>query len=266
MSPDRVSPDRVIPDREAQVTRAFVSISGALVHGYDTVDLLTELTRDCAEMLDVASAGLLLADGAGVLHVLAASSEATLELETFQVQRDEGPCRDCFESGKPVLVPRLEEASQCWPAFVPHARAAGFVSVHAVPMRMRDACLGALGLFGTTEGVLSDADLSLAQSLADVASIALVQQQASLDKDTVNQQLQTALSSRITVEQAKGVLSQRGGIGMAEAFGALRQYARDHNLKLADLAQQLIERRLDPQRLLDEVASRSPSGKGRTRP
>ena len=236
--------------RERDVTRAFVELASSLVRGYDVVDLLSRLTADCAELLDVASAGLLLADGRGVLHVMAASSERTRQLEVFQVQRADGPCRDCYLDGTPVSAPDLTKEIDRWPHFAPAALEAGFVSVHAVPMRLRSTMLGALGLFGTTAGDLDPDDLSLGQALADVASVALVQDKAAADQRTVNEQLQTALDSRIVLEQAKGVIAQQGSLPMDEAFAVLRRYARDHNLRLTAVAEAVVTRRLPARQLL----------------
>ena len=182
----------MIDSRERDVTQAFVSLASHLANGYDVVDLLNDLTVDCARLLDIASAGLLLADGRGVLHVMAASSDRTRQLEVFQLQRAEGPCRDCFHGRAAISVPDLAAESARWPQFVPAALDAGFVSVHALPMRLRDNVLGALGLFGTTVGALGQDDLSLGQALADVASVAFVQDNAAADRIAVNEQLQTS--------------------------------------------------------------------------
>ena len=243
--------------RERDVAEAFVSLASHLANGYDVVDLLNDLTMDCSRLLDIASSGLLLADGRGILHVMAASSERTRQLEVFQLQRADGPCRDCFLEGDAVLVPDLAAESARWPQFVPAALAAGFASVHALPMRFRDSVLGALGLFGTTVGALRPEDLTLGQALADVASVALVQDTAATDRTAVNEQLQTALTSRIVLEQAKGVLAQRGELDMAEAFAALRQFARDHNLRLTKVAQAVVSRTLPVEAVLDHAAVRA---------
>jgi transcriptional regulator with GAF, ATPase, and Fis domain len=250
--------------REKDVTQAFVALASSLVTGHDVVDLLNDLVNDCARLLDVASAGLLLADGRGVLHVLAASSQRTHHLEVFQVQREEGPCLDCYRDAAPVSVPDLEQMADRWPQFVKAARMAGFASVHALPMRMRDHTLGALGLFGTTAGALNDDDLTLGQALADVASVALIQDKVAADRTAVNAQLQTALTSRVVIEQAKGVLAQQGNTDMAEAFGVLRRYSRDHNLRLTDVASATVSRTLPAQQLLDYVQSRTASQAKRT--
>jgi GAF domain-containing protein len=247
-------------DRERPVTEAFVSLAKSLVDGVDTVDLLTELTSDCARLLDIASAGLLLADTTGVLHVMAASSERTRDLEVFQVQRDQGPCLDCFHTGVPVSVDDLADQAQRWPQFVATATELGFVSVHAVPMRLRTNILGALNLFGTRAGPLSEEDLRLAQALADVASIAIVADHAAADSATVNRQLQTALTSRVVLEQAKGLLAQLGDLDMDQSFAALRRYARDHNQGLSDLARALVARAVTAQPILDHATAKGVLG------
>lgn len=243
---------------ESDVTEAFVSLAGGLAAGDDVVELLTTLTTQCARLLDVASAGLLLADERGVLHVLAASSERTRELEAFQVQREDGPCRDSYLGGAAISVPDLAAETGRWPQFVPHALAVGFVSVHALPMRLRQVKLGTLGLFGTAVGDLNTGDLSLGQALADVASVALVQDRTASDRAAMNAQLQTALTSRVVLEQAKGVLAQQGQLDMPEAFVVLRRYARDNNLRLTDLATAVVHRRV-PGRLLLAHAERRTS-------
>ena len=242
---------------ENDVTRAFVALSGALAAGDDVVELLTTLTGQCARLLDVASAGLLLADDRGVLHVLAASSERTRELEVFQLQREDGPCRDSYLGGAAISVPDLAAETDRWPLFAPHALEAGFASVHALPMRLGQAKLGTLGLFGTTVGKLDAEDLSLGQALADVASVALVRDRTSSDQAAINAQLQTALSSRVVLEQAKGVLAQQGQLEMQEAFLVLRRYARDHNLRLTDLATAVAELQVPGRLLLDHAQTKT---------
>jgi ANTAR domain/GAF domain len=252
-------------DRERQVTEAFVALASSLASGYDVVDLLNSLTAECARLLDVASAGLLLADRTGVLHVLAASTEHTRQLELFQLQREEGPCLDCYRTGQAVTATDLSKAVDRWPQFVAGAQLAGFASVHALPMRLRENTLGTLGLFGTTVGALNPEDLVLGQALADVASVALLHDRASADKAVVNEQLQNALTSRVAIEQAKGVLAEHGQLDMADAFAMLRRYARDHNERLTDVAQQVVGRSLTAQDLLDHVMARKPRrGRGTT--
>jgi transcriptional regulator with GAF, ATPase, and Fis domain len=243
----------VTVDRERAVTRAFVSIASSLANGHDAAELLAQLTADCARLLDVASAGLLLADRKGTLQVLAASSETTRNLELFQLQSKEGPCLECYRLGQPISVADLSADRQRWPRFAAAALDAGFASVHAVPMRLQNHMLGGLGLFGTEVGALNEEDLSLGQALADVASVSLVQERADADSKSVTDQLQTALDSRVIIEQAKGLLGQLGSLDMDQAFAVLRRFSRDNNRRLADVARALVARDLSGQQLLDHA-------------
>ncbi|WP_134768046.1 GAF and ANTAR domain-containing protein [Nocardioides sp. 1609] len=244
-------------NRERDIIDAFVELSHELVDDYDVVEMLSRLTTSCAALLDVASAGLLLADSSGVLHLAASSSERIAHLELFQLQRDEGPCLDCYHSGEAITVPDLEAAEHRWPQFVAAARAGGHRSVHALPMRLRGHRLGTLGLFGTTVGDLNAEDLGLAQAMVHVASVAIVNEKAASDRNLINAQLQRALTSRIVLEQAKGVLAQSGDLAMGDAFNLLRGYARDHGLKLSDLAAEVVERRLRIETLLAHAGAGS---------
>lgn len=237
--------------RERVVTAAFVSIADGLLAGYDVVDLYAGLTADCTRILDVAAAGLMIADAAGVLQVVGASSESARRLELFALQSQEGPCLDCHRTGAPVSVGDLRRPGSPWPRFVPAARAAGIVSVHALPMRLGDQVLGVLGLFGDVPGELNDDDLRLGEALTRVAGLVLGAGRAAADKAALNAQLQIALDSRVVLEQAKGVLAQLGGLDMAESFAALRRYSRDHSRRLADVAEAVVSRELGARAVLD---------------
>ena len=189
--------------REARVLEAVVSLVDRVLVDFDVLDLLTELTERCAQLLDIAAAGFLLADPFDQLRVVAATTEQARDMELFQLQADQGPCVECFLSGQPVSVADLASAAQRWPRFVPAARAAGFASVHAVPMRAAGLVLGTLGLFGTETGELAERDLLVAQTLAHLACVATVQGQAPTPS-IVMPRLRSALTDRVVVEQAKG--------------------------------------------------------------
>jgi GAF domain-containing protein len=222
--------------RETLLVRTFVELTDSLVDDYDVVDLLTLLSDRCVEVLDVAAAGIMLASPTGELRVVASSSEAMRLLEVFEEQSEEGPCPDAFRSGQPVLAESLEASGTRWPRFGPMAHDAGFRSVYALPMRVRQQAIGALNLFRTTEGTLEPPDLYAAQSLADVATIAIVHQRAAEQAREVNEQLSRALQSRIVVEQAKGMLAERLNVDVDAAFELLRCRAWRRSARLAEVA------------------------------
>ena len=236
--------------RETQLVRTFVELADTLVNDFDVVDFLHLLTRRATEILDAAEAGLLMADPGGRLHVMASSSERTRSLELFQLQNEEGPCLDCYRSGTPLIVEDLNAETGRWPRFVPEARAIGFASVHALPMRLRDEVIGVLNLFGADPGRLSDADVTAGQAMADVATIGILQQRAIHQSHVTVDQLQGALTSRIITEQAKGILAERSGIALDEAFERLRHYARQHNRRLGEIARELIDGTLEAEALV----------------
>ncbi len=248
------------PSRETRVLHAVVSLVDSLLEDFDVVDLLTELTERCAELLDVSSAGLLLADSHRQLHLMAATSEATHDLELFQLQFDEGPCLDCYTTGQPVSVADLHLVEERWPRFIEAATDAGFASVYAVPMRAAGGVLGALNLFSTRVGELNDADQLLAQTLAHVACVAILQEHAPTPGGMLPQ-LQTAISSRIVVEQAKGFLRERLTMSVEEAFALLRRYAHTHGVHMTEVSRLLITVREDREAILASMQDlvRTPS-------
>jgi transcriptional regulator with GAF, ATPase, and Fis domain len=225
---------------ELQVADVFVELADTLVDDFDVLDFLHVLAQRSVLLLGVSAAGLLVTDGQGPLQVVAASSERTRLLELFQLQTDQGPCVDCFHSGQPVSVSDLARAGR-WPRFTAAAAEVGFASVHAVPMRLRAEVIGALNFFSTQPGTMDESKLRLGQALADVATIGLLQQRAIHRRDALTEQLQSALNSRILIEQAKGVLAERLHVGVEEAFTALRGAARSRNQRLSDLALAIVE-------------------------
>lgn len=223
------------------LSETFVELTDTMVADFDVIDFLHVLTDRSVVLLGAAAAGLLLADPRGELRVVAASSETARLLELFQLQSDQGPCLDCFRSGEPVAVADLDAEAQRWPRFTAAARQAGFAAVQALPMRLRDQVIGALNLFSATPGSFDPADVRVGQALADVATISLLHERSMRHSDILNEQLQTALNSRVIIEQAKGKLAERLDIDMTLAFAILRSAARDCNLRLADLAQAFVD-------------------------
>jgi transcriptional regulator with GAF, ATPase, and Fis domain len=242
------------PVREEVLTQTFVQLADSLVEGFDIIDLLAALVDRCVELLHVAAAGIVLADGAGSLHVMVASSEEVHRLEVLQIQTDEGPCPESYSTGAIVSDSDLRVAQLRWPRFATEAVGQGFLAVSAVPLRLRSRVIGALNLFHAAPGLLPQGDVRLAQAMADVASIAIVQDQALRAAEVRSDQLQHALDSRVAIEQAKGMLSERAQVGMDEAFGRLRSYARSNNRRLTAVAAEIVRGALP----IEVVAGGSP--------
>lgn len=226
--------------REALLTRTLVELADSLVDDFDVIDLLTVLADRCVEILDVDAAGLMLAGADGQLRVMASSSEAMRVLELFEIQAQEGPCLDCHRTGQPIVNQDLAAVNGRWPRFAPEALDAGFHAVHALPMRLRGSVIGALNLFRSGPGAMGQADIDVAQALADVATIAILQHRAALEAQVINEQLTHALNSRVVLEQAKGMVAEHLRLDVEQSFAILRNHARNHNLRLGDVADAVI--------------------------
>lgn len=232
--------------REALLNRTLVEIADTLVDEFDIVDLLSMLSARCVDVLDVDAAGIMLVAPDGELRVMASSSDAMRLVELFELQCQQGPCLDCYRTGEPVVNQDLASANGPWPRFAPVAIAAGFGAADAIPMRLRKETIGALNLFRTGPGSLGDDDVSVAQAMADIATIAILQHRAMHEANSVNEHLNHALASRIVIEQAKGIVAERKNLDMNQAFAYLRNHARIHHRRLGDVALDVVEGRLRP--------------------
>jgi transcriptional regulator with GAF, ATPase, and Fis domain len=224
--------------------RSIAEMADTLVEDYDVVDVLTGLADRCVSLLGVTAAGVMLASPGGNLGLVASSSETMRLLELFELQAQEGPCLDAFRTGERVEHQDLEAESSPWPSFSAAAVKEGFQSVSALPLRFRDVTLGALNLFSVTQEPMSEADVMVTRAFADLATLSIVQHRASAEAD-MNEQLSAALTSRVVIEQAKGVVAARADVDLGEAFSRLRAYARDNNLRLTDVAQAAVAGTLD---------------------
>jgi GAF domain-containing protein len=225
----------------AKLAQTFVRLADSLVDDFDVLDLLHVLTTRCAELLDVSAVGLMLADSQGQLRITVASSEDARLLDVFQIQNEEGPCLECYRGGQPVSARDLADAGTRWPRFSAAAVEQGFTAVVALPLRLRGQVIGALNLFGDSEGTeITEEAIPIAQALADVATIAILQDRLARDHNVLTDQLQIALDSRVAIEQAKGALSNQLSIGTDEAFVLLRDRARSTRQRLAEVAHEVV--------------------------
>jgi transcriptional regulator with GAF, ATPase, and Fis domain len=230
-----------VTTREELIADTFVELADTLVAEFDLIDFLHRLVERTVELVDADAGGLMLADQRGGLEVMAASSHASRLLELFEVQHDEGPCPDAFRSGLAVSRTDLAAMHAAWPHFTPRMAEAGFASAQAVPMRLRDQVIGALNVFRVSEGELSPADLTLAQALADVATVGLLQQRAISARELLAEQLQGALTTRVRIEQAKGILAERTGLDVDQVFELMRSHARRNGRPLSAVVDAVID-------------------------
>lgn len=229
--------------REALLARVFVRLADTLVSDFDIVDFLYGLSVSSREILGADAAGVMLTDGRGRLRVIASSEERMRLLELFELQGAQGPCLDAFSSGA-ALQAGASDSRARWPVFAVHASEVGFQRMCAVPLRVRDNVIGALNLFRSSDEAFTDTEMDIAQAMAEIAAVALIQERALREHTLLIEQLQTALNSRVIIEQAKGMLAEYLTVTADDAFLVLRTYARSHNRKLAEVASEIVERQL----------------------
>jgi GAF domain-containing protein len=240
-----------VTPRETLLSETFVALADTLVTDFDVIDFLSLLAQRCLTLFDAGEAGLLLADSNGKMQLAASSSHQMELLELLELQHDEGPCPDAYRSGTQIECTDLNDALDRWPTFAPAATEAGFRSALALPMRLRGNVIGALNLIRIDPGSLPAPDIAAAQALADVATIGLLQHRAAAESRVLTEQLQYALTSRVVIEQAKGVIAERLGLDMGDAFDLLRRYSRNQNQRLADTASGIVARTLETDLLRD---------------
>ena len=225
---------------------SLVEMADTLVDDYDVVDLLTGLTDRCVSLLGVSAAGVMLASPAGRARPGRLVQRGDALLELFELQAQEGPCLDAFRTGEPVGHVNLAAQSGRWPSFGAAARRAGFQSASALPLRLREVTIGALNLLSVTRAPIRRQTSSSPGPSPTWPRSASSSTGPALEAQRLNEQLSAALTSRVVIEQAKGVISERASTDLAEAFSRLRAYARNNNLRLTDVAQAAVDGTLDP--------------------
>ncbi|MGO8887978.1 MAG: GAF and ANTAR domain-containing protein [Streptosporangiaceae bacterium] len=242
--------------REALLARAFVRLADTLVTDFDIVEFLHGLSVDSVEILGAEAAGVMLVDGRGGLRLIASSEERMRLLELFELQGAQGPCLDAFSSGMPVQASAADSRVR-WPEFASQASEVGFQRMCAVPLRVRSDVIGAMNLFRGGDEPFTESEMEIAQAMAEMAAIALIQERALREHHLLAEQLQAALNSRVVIEQAKGMLAEYLNITVGDAFELLRQYARSHNRKLSAVSVDAVERKIP-----SAVLARRPGGSG----
>ncbi|WP_262060991.1 GAF and ANTAR domain-containing protein [Streptomyces sp. STR69] len=238
-------------NREGRLAAALVEAADTLTETFDLADYLRRLSDHCVELLSAWTAGVMLINGGEAVSLAGSSHREEVALDLLAAQHGGGPCLESYGSGRavPPVSIGVAHAAARWPEFTERALRHGIVATFAVPVRRRDTLLGALNVFvptlpnGGPDG--GRWELAVAQALADAAGLGLQNHRVYAQYRSLAGQLQEALSSRVRIEQAKGMLAERWQVGTDEAFVALRGYARRRRLPLDQVARQVIERGVD---------------------
>jgi GAF domain-containing protein len=226
--------------RERLMIDTFVELADTLAGDYDVADFLDLLIDRSLVLLVADVAGVLLESPAGHLRLAAGTSVEMEVIERAELSTGEGPCVEAYRTREAVIAPDISAERDRWPDVAPRLLELGMRSGHAFPLRLREDCIGALNLYRREARPFDTTAIRLAQALADVAAIGILQERKSRAAEERSARLQHALDSRIVIEQAKGVLAERHAVSPQRAFEVLRAYARDHNLKLRDVSDRIL--------------------------
>lgn len=234
-------------DREIRLAAALVEAADTLTEGFDPARYLQRLADHCVELLPARAAGVMLVGAGRAVSLAGSSRREDVALELLAAQHAGGPCLDSYGSGRPVPPVSIRAAHEDarWPDFTERALAHDIAATYAVPLRRHQTLLGALNVFVPSGGGAVESGLPLAQALADAAAVGLQNQRAFTEYRALAGQLQEALSSRVRVEQAKGMLAERWNTTADDAFGALRRYARGRRTPVDAVARAVLERSVD---------------------
>ncbi|MBF6354689.1 GAF and ANTAR domain-containing protein [Nocardia higoensis] len=236
----------------APLLEVLVRSVDTLVGDFDVVELAQQLVDSCVALTDGADAGLFVGNHLGELRMLAATDERARAL----VEAVDGPARHTYSTGAPAVVDDIAAAAVVWPDFATHASHRGYRSVYALPLRLRSDTLGALAVLGDGPKALNRAQLRAGQTLADLAAIGVAQHVLRPRVEPIQDRLPVALNDRATVEHAKALLAEHGGLDHAEAFARLRAHALRTGRRLAELAGGIVSGNIDAGTVLTVPARR----------
>jgi GAF domain-containing protein len=219
---------------EARLLTALRRYAQTMAADYDLTDVLHQLTHEVTNVLAITGAGIVLAGQDGRLAYATASTETIADLERVQEETQSGPCSEAFREQVVVAVPDLDDHSE-WDRYRQEAQRIGIRSVAGLPLGLGSERLGALNLYDDEPHEWTEEELSAARVLADMAAGYMIHEQLQ-DTRRLAEQLQTALDSRVVIEQAKGLVAADLQISIDDAFEVLRSTARSRNQTLRELA------------------------------
>ena len=233
------------PAAGPDVAAAFAELAETLASDLNIDTYLAAVCRLCVRLVEADSAAILYAAGDDGDSVSAAASDERSRMLALGapgtregVRPPDGPWTDCRQTGQLITIADLRAKLDRWPWFAKTALQAGYTTVTLVPVSSPDGIVGALALLGgTTPDV---AGILLALSLADAAGAGMAVSREHRRQEAAITQLQSALTSRVVIEQAKGILAERWKVAPDEAFCHLRRHARSSQRGLPEVARSVI--------------------------
>jgi GAF domain-containing protein len=223
---------------EAALMSALRLFAMRSVEDYDVGTVLDELGEQARTVLGLQGAGvtLLVREGTSQTKYITATDPATFAVEAAQDDLEQGACIESISLGHPVTADDITDFADRWPDYTPVVLDAGFRAVAGIPMVAAGRVVGALNAYRAEPGAWSRHDVETASVFASVATAYIANAAAYRDQAALSSQLQRALDSRVLIEQAKGVLAERNGVTLQQAFEAMRAHARAQRVRVEEVA------------------------------
>lgn len=227
------------PQRDDPIAQALVAFIQELTQKHTVQSVLECMADHCRELLPADGVGVLLLEEQQ-LTVATTNSKVGNAVESLEVELEEGPCVECVRVGHPIFVPDLAAAVDRYPRFVPRALEAGAGAIHALPMTGHGELVGSVNIVNLVPTELSDTSLGAARMLSDVAVSYIFAVRLHEETSALAGQLQSALDTRVLIEQAKGMLGERHGESLDDAFERLRRHARSESTPVREIARRVV--------------------------
>lgn len=226
-------------DQQA-LSRVLRDFARTMAGSYDPPQALADLSDNVVKVLGATAAGVALLDGDD-LRFLTATNDLAEKAEDVQERFQDGPCLESIRENQPVVVDDLGTCHDRWPRYTPAVQEIGFNAVLGIPLVLDDRRVGSLDVYNAEPRQWSEDDVDAALVLADIGAAYVINASQLAQSRRTSEQLQTALDSRVVIEQAKGVLAERVGIPTDEAFQRIRASARRESTKVADICRRIID-------------------------
>lgn len=203
------------------------------------------LCEVCAEVTGMSGAGIMLMSGDVPQGSACSTDDVSAAIEELQFGLGEGPCVDACEQDHPVLEPDLADpATPRWIGFTGPAVEAGARAIFGFPLQVGAVRLGALNLYRSKPGPLSDEQHADALVMADVAAQALLVMQSNAPPGKLAAALEAGSDFQYVVHQASGMVAAQLEVSVGVALARLRAHAFGNDRSLTEVAKDVVARKL----------------------
>ncbi len=214
-------------------------LAQVVLAGRDLSDVLNDITKVARRATPAAEAMSITLIRGEKAFTAAYDAQMALDADELQYERGYGPCLDAGLAGQIMLIDDMT-AEERWPDYTRHAAAHGIGSSLSSPLPFQSATIGALNSYAGRPHAFGEDDVAAAEQVASWIALAIGNAEAAARTSDELEHLRIAMQSRAVIEQAKGILIERHRITEQQAFTLLTHASQRSNVKLRDVADELV--------------------------